>query len=100
MNNSILTHASNCFNCLWHSGRVSDEMALVGAIAGDVTGSAYELKGTRIKTTSFELFTNSSTFTDDTVMTLAVAKWLCGFNLNNSYCIKTVPRFYKNEAVG
>lgn len=39
MNNSILTHASSC---LWHSGRVSDEMALVGAIAGDIIGSAYE----------------------------------------------------------
>lgn len=77
MNNSILPYASNC---LWHSGRVSDEMALVGAIAGDIIGSAYELKGTRIKTTTFELFSKSSTFTDDTVMTLAVTKWLCGFN--------------------
>lgn len=59
-----------------HGGWVSDKMAFVGAIMGDIIGSAYELRGTRIKTTDFELFSKKSIFTDDTVMTVAVAKWL------------------------
>jgi len=44
---------------------------MVGAIAGDIIGSAYE--GRRTKTTDFELFTSYSRFTDDTVLTVAVA---------------------------
>ena len=59
-----------------HGGNISDELALLGAILGDIIGSSYELKGTRIKTTEFELFPDSATYTDDTVMTVAVAKWL------------------------
>lgn len=59
-----------------HGGYASDECAIIGAIVGDIIGSAHELKGTRIKTTEFELFPNNATFTDDTVMTMAVMKWL------------------------
>lgn len=59
-----------------HGGYASDECAIIGAIAGDIIGSAHELKGTRIKTTEFELFPDNATFTDDTVMTMAVMKWL------------------------
>ncbi len=44
---------------------------LLGAIAGDVIGSVYEFNP--IKTTEFELFSNDSTFTDDTVLTMATA---------------------------
>lgn len=73
MNNYLLAYSNNGYR---HSGRVSDEMSLVGAIAGDIIGSVHELKGTRIKTTNFELFPNGATFTDDTVMTIAVTKWL------------------------
>ena len=47
---------------------------MLGAIIGDIIGSVYERDN--IKTTHFYLFTPSSRFTDDTVMTLAVAKWL------------------------
>ncbi len=48
---------------------------MLGAIVGDIVGSVYEFQNT--KTTDFELFLNGkSRFTDDTVMTLAVAKWL------------------------
>ncbi len=47
---------------------------MLGAIAGDIIGSTYEF--TRRKGYEFELFTEESRFTDDTVMTLAVAKWL------------------------
>ncbi len=47
---------------------------IIGAIAGDVIGSAYEFNPTRDYT--FELFTPESTFTDDTVLTMANALWL------------------------
>ena len=48
---------------------------IIGAIAGDIIGSPYEFNS--IKTKDFELFDVNSVFTDDTVMTLAIAKWLC-----------------------
>ena len=44
---------------------------MIGAIAGDIIGSVYE--GGRIKTTNFDIFTMFSRFTDDTVLTVAVA---------------------------
>jgi len=44
---------------------------MIGAIAGDIIGSVYEFHRTTI--TDFELFTAQSTFTDDTVLTVAVA---------------------------
>jgi ADP-ribosylglycohydrolase len=44
---------------------------LIGAIAGDIIGSVYEFANK--KTTEFDLFTRRSTFTDDTVLTVAVA---------------------------
>lgn len=47
---------------------------IIGAIAGDVIGSAYEFNPTRDY--NFELFTPKSTFTDDTVLTMANALWL------------------------
>lgn len=47
---------------------------MLGAIAGDIIGSIYEKKP--LKTTKFPLFSENSTFTDDTVMTIAVAESL------------------------
>lgn len=47
---------------------------MLGAIVGDIVGSIYEWNN--IKTTEFPLFSDKSHFTDDTVLTLAVAKWL------------------------
>lgn len=44
---------------------------MFGAIAGDVIGSVYERRG--IKSTDFPLFSSRSTFTDDTVLSVAVA---------------------------
>jgi len=44
---------------------------MLGAIAGDVIGSVYE--GTGFKDREFPLFSERSTFTDDTVLTIAVA---------------------------
>ncbi len=47
---------------------------LLGAIIGDIVGSTREWNN--VKTEDFELLPPGSRFTDDTVMTLAVAKWL------------------------
>ncbi|MFQ5952467.1 MAG: ADP-ribosylglycohydrolase family protein [Candidatus Omnitrophota bacterium] len=44
---------------------------MLGAIAGDIIGSIYE--GTRAKTEDFELFSEKCRFTDDTILTIAVA---------------------------
>lgn len=47
---------------------------LLGGIAGDIIGSIYEFNPVRFK--DFELFKSNSTYTDDTVMTIANAEWL------------------------
>ncbi|MBQ7422474.1 MAG: hypothetical protein IJV27_10090, partial [Prevotella sp.] len=52
-----------------------EKVKMLGAVVGDIIGSVYEFSND-VKTTEFELFSEGSTFTDDTVMTLAVAKWL------------------------
>ena len=44
---------------------------MIGAIAGDIIGSVYEAIG--IKTTEFPLFDPACRYTDDTVLTVAVA---------------------------
>lgn len=46
-----------------------------GAIIGDIVGSRFEHNNCRKK--DFMLFTARNRFTDDTLMTLAVAKALC-----------------------
>ena len=46
---------------------------IIGAVCGDIIGSAYEFHKT--KDMNFKLFTPRSKFTDDTVMTCAVAEW-------------------------
>ena len=46
---------------------------MLGAIAGDIIGSTYEFID--MKEYDFELCPLNSFFTDDTVMTIAVAHW-------------------------
>ena len=46
---------------------------MLGAIVGDIIGSPYEFDHNNIKTKDFSLISKRSYFTDDTVMTLAVA---------------------------
>ena len=47
---------------------------MLGAIIGDTVGSVYEFNN--IKTVSFPLFSVKSNYTDDSIMTMAVADWL------------------------
>ena len=51
---------------------------MIGAIFGDIVGSVYEFDN--VKTKEFKLFTDKCKFTDDTVMTVAVADALMQFD--------------------
>ena len=47
---------------------------MLGAIIGDTVGSVYEFNNT--KDVNFPLFSDRSIYTDDSIMSLAVARWL------------------------
>lgn len=47
---------------------------MLGAIIGDVVGSVYEFNN--IRTKDFPLLTKRNTFTDDTILTIAIVDWL------------------------
>ncbi len=64
---------------------------MIGAIVGDVIGSRFERHPT--KYTDFELFTNDSRFTDDTVLSVAVADWLMNGGDLRSYFYDYVDRY-------
>ena len=58
----------------------SGESNMYGAILGDIIGSPYEFDmGNKSK--EFPLFSENSTFTDDTVMTMAVSEVFLDNNL-------------------
>lgn len=48
---------------------MSRENRILGAITGDIIGSSYEFNN--VKSLDFELFTNATYFTDDSVLTIA-----------------------------
>lgn len=64
---------------------------IIGAISGDIIGSVYEFNS--IKTKDFELFSEGSFFTDDTILTLAVAKWLCEDKDSSEALIRNLQDF-------
>ena len=70
---------------------------MIGALAGDIIGSIYEHYP--IKEVDFPLFSSHSRFTDDTVMSLAVARALLG---DGGYGreMKTLGRQYPNAGYG
>jgi ADP-ribosylglycohydrolase len=68
---------------------------MLGAIAGDIIGSVYEHE--RIKTTEFPLFRPSSRFTDDTVLTVAVADCLLH---KKNYAIVFEDYYYRYPSAG
>lgn len=51
---------------------------MLGAVVGDIIGSTYEF--INMKDYNFELMPHGSCFTDDTVMTIAVAHWLAHYD--------------------
>ena len=75
---------------------------MLGALVGDIVGSVYEFANT--KSTDFELFTPWSSYTDDSVMTLAVAKWLVEDEAHTIhyliYCMQELGNRYPNAGYG
>ena len=61
---------------------------MYGTILGDIVGSPYEFDCNNYKAKDFPLFSQHSAFTDDTVMTLAVAKALLGTHGQDDAAIK------------
>jgi ADP-ribosylglycohydrolase len=70
---------------------------MIGAISGDVIGSVYEHRP--IKSKEFALFENRSRFTDDTVLTVAIADAILG---DHSYVesLKRYTRKYPHAGFG
>lgn len=75
---------------------------IIGAICGDIIGSSHEFHP--IKTKEFKLVNKYSTYTDDTVLTLAVASWLTN---DESYSTQSLVRkvqkfasYYPNAGYG
>jgi ADP-ribosylglycohydrolase len=70
---------------------------MLGAIIGDIAGSVYEFQPT--KSLDFPLFSPNSTFTDDTVLTMATAVWILeGENYAN--LLKDFTRRYPHRGYG
>lgn len=65
---------------------------MLGAITGDIIGSLYEFNN--IKNMDFPLFSSNSMYTDDTIMTLAVAEVLQnGFQNDEKKIIETFKKW-------
>ena len=75
---------------------------MLGAIIGDIVGSTREWHN--IKTVNFELVPPGSRFTDDTVMTLAVAEWLMNDPWHSEAtlveCMQRLGRRYPHAGYG
>lgn len=61
---------------------------MFGAIAGDIIGSVFEWHN--VKSTDFELFSRQSRFTDDTVMTIAIADAILNKDANTNFIIDNI----------
>lgn len=70
---------------------------ILGAIAGDIIGSVYEFNNLRSK--DFPLFNERAEFTDDTVMTIAVADALMN-DKDMAATLKEYGRKYPNRGYG
>ena len=73
---------------------------MIGAVAGDIVGSIYEFRG--IKTKDFPLFGENCTFTDDTVMTCAVADAIMNGGQKRDFVrsMKKYGRMYPHAGYG
>ena len=78
------------------------KVKMLGALVGDIVGSVYEFHN--VKYTDFELFTPWTNFTDDSVMTLAVAKWLMEDESRSmqglAYYMQELGKMYPNAGYG
>ena len=72
---------------------------MYGAILGDIIGSPYEFDEQNIKTKEFPLFRFDSEFTDDSVMTIAVADALLRIRTENDEHIDEDDREAKDRFI-
>ena len=70
---------------------------MFGVIAGDIIGSIYEHRN--IKRTDFELFSPDCRFTDDTVLTVAIADSIIN-NIDYAVKLREYGRRYPNAGYG
>lgn len=70
---------------------------MIGAIAGDVIGSVFEQHA--IKSTQFEFFSRHSRFTDDTVLTMAIANAIMR-DVDYATSLKAFGARYPNAGYG
>ena len=69
---------------------------MLGAVFGDIVGSTYEWKN--VKTKDFPLQKSGTRYTDDSVMTLAVAKWLLeDVSHTETYLIQCMQELGRND---
>ena len=73
---------------------------MIGAIIGDMVGSVYEFHN--IKTKDFPFFREDCHFTDDTVMTIAVAEGLMNGGTEDDFieAMKKYGRMYPKAGYG
>ncbi len=75
---------------------------MIGGLIGDIVGSTYEFHNT--KTKDFKMFTKHTSYTDDSVMTLAVCEALQkGYGYDSEKIVKTLKKWgrtYPNAGYG
>lgn len=84
-----------------HCNKMSIMKGIIGTICGDIIGSTREHRP--LKTKDFDLFVMGSTFTDDTIMTLAVADWLIADKTSDDVLIEKLQywgNMYPNGGYG
>ena len=64
---------------------------MIGSIIGDIVGSIYEFHN--IKTKEFPLFSDRSGYTDDSILSIATAKWI----LETSSIGRTFENHYQSS---
>lgn len=75
---------------------------VLGAICGDMIGVPYEFRKNKAEK-DFSLWTKQSKFSDDTVMTIAVAEWLLTSPFNTDNLVKIMKKWgrkYRNAGYG
>lgn len=72
---------------------------MIGAIAGDMIGSVYEFRNWKGEINGFPLFIEKSTFTDDTVLSVATADCIMN-NLDFTQTYQKYARIYRDRGYG
>ena len=68
-------------------------MSMYGAVLGDIIGSTYEWHN--VKSEDFDLFPSGSTFTDDTVLSVAVVEKILNEDISRMNSNKSYAMWYK-----